>query len=676
MEKNKIRKFRFLKREEYKLLLPYFVFSFIIFIFVSGFVFYNYRERVSFMEDNQNETGLRVAQEIDSFIIRASDDLKILGKNFFCLDCNEENKHLTKSLFDVNPYIYSICVFDEKGIKISSFNRYNSDPTIVSDDDLKSVLAVRKGVYISPVMISDYGLPFLLISLPVLNNNEVKIGTLVAHVDLTALWDIISRSTFRNSGYAYLVDDDAKLISYKDISFLTNRHYLNEVPVVKNFLDHNHSFSVYDSYFGQKVFGTWSYVQSTNWGLIIEFPVREFILEFLPFVIFSFFIFVAFLGFIFYIFFLIHKVEKANIKISESEKKFRSYIDEAPDGIMVIDYDGKIIEFNDALVKTTLSSSAKISKSKIYDLICEKNLDSMKNHIKRVIREGSAEDDVLYKKFSSKDDDCYYFNISSVKLSDKFILIFAKDVTKEKEVDRAKTEFVSLASHQLRTPLSAINWYSEMLLAGDGGELSENQRKFAQEIFDSNKRMVELVNSLLNVSRLEMGTFIVDPVPTNFVDLMEDVLKEQQPMIIEKKISVKKKYEKNMPLFNYDPKLLRIVFQNLVSNAAKYSPIEKNIYLEMSLDQDKKMVNIIVKDQGYGIQYNQQDKIFQKLFRADNIKKRNTEGTGLGLYIVKSIISSFNGIISFESKENKGTTFYVSLPFEGVKKREGLKSLS
>ncbi len=677
MKKEERVKNNFFKRKETRLLAPYFVFALFIFSLFFVFIFYNYREQISFIKQSQEELGLRVSGEIDSFIIRVSNDLKILSKSLECLSCEDQNKKMIESLFDVNPYVYSACIFSEdSGQRILSLGRYSSESFGFFEQSSNDFLKVQKDFYLSPVNISDFGLPFVLMSVPIFDDNEKKIGILVSQIDLSALWSIVSKSSFRESGYVYLLDNSARLISYRDILAVMAEKNLRSISIIDDFLNHKHSFAVYSSYFSNKVFGSWSYVKSTGWGLFVELPVKEFVIDFLPFIVFSILVFILFLIFIFKILSLMYKLEKANIKIGESEKKFRSYIDEAPDGIMVVDYSGRIIEFNNSLMKMTSNSFKKMEKMKVYDLICDKDLDLVKNHFKKVIKTGGDEIDVLYKKNSDKNNCVYYFNLSSVKLSDKFILVFIKDVTIEKEVDRAKTEFVSLASHQLRTPLAAINWYSEMLLAGDGGKLSENQKKFAQEIFDSNKRMVELVNSLLNVSRLEMGTFIISPEPTNFVEVMDDVLKEQKVAIVDKNINIKKEYDNNLSKLKYDPKLLRIIFQNLTSNAIKYSPSNSTVSISIKINQRKKMIEIEVKDEGYGIQNNQQNQIFQKLFRADNIKKRNTEGTGLGLYIVKSIVDNFKGSISFRSKENKGTAFKVLLPLDGVSKKEGNKSLS
>ncbi len=253
-------------------------------------------------------------------------------------------------------------------------------------------------------------------------------------------------------------------------------------------------------------------------------------------------------------------------------------------------------------------------------------------------------------------------------------------MTKEDEIDKAKTEFVSLASHQLRTPLTAISWYTEMILSGDIGKVPPEQRKYLEEIYQSNKRMIELVNTLLNVSHIELGTFTGKPVQTDIRRLVDSVLLEQKPKIKEKRITFIQKLNKNVPLFSIDPKFLRMIFQNLLSNAVAYTPLGGEIKLSISLvsssqqapnrKSTKNSILIKISDTGYGIPQTQQNKIFTKLFRADNVKEKDTEGTGLGLYIVKSIVESAGGKIWFESRENKGTTFFVELPLNSDKNRK------
>jgi len=248
-----------------------------------------------------------------------------------------------------------------------------------------------------------------------------------------------------------------------------------------------------------------------------------------------------------------------------------------------------------------------------------------------------------------------------------------RDIYREKEIDKSKTEFVSLASHQLRTPLSTISWYAEMLLAGDAGKVTKEQARYIDEIYRSNQRMTELVGSLLNVSRIELGTFSVDPEPTDLVKLAQDTIKDLEPQIFARRLDFQEQYEPDIPVVNVDPKLMRMVIENLASNAIKYTPEAGKVSLYIKHEADA--TEIIVKDSGFGIPLRQQDKIFSKLFRADNVKTHDTEGTGLGLYLVKSIVDYSGGKIWFKSKENKGTAFHVSLPDDGMKHKRGTKQL-
>ncbi|MDO8582843.1 MAG: ATP-binding protein [bacterium] len=244
-----------------------------------------------------------------------------------------------------------------------------------------------------------------------------------------------------------------------------------------------------------------------------------------------------------------------------------------------------------------------------------------------------------------------------------------RDITYEREIDKAKTEFVSLASHQLRTPLSTVNWYAEMLLAGDAGELNPGQKKYMDDVYRSNQRMVELVNALLDVSSLELGTFVIDPQSVDVCELAKSVADEQMPQINIKKIIFSFSCAEDITFMQADPKLLRMVFQNMLSNAIKYTPTGGKIDVMLSWASKKKIL-VRIMDNGYGIPENQKDKIFTKFFRADNVRSKDTDGTGLGLYIVKSVVENSGGKIWFTSSEKEGesgTTFYVALPLDGMK---------
>ena len=365
-------------------------------------------------------------------------------------------------------------------------------------------------------------------------------------------------------------------------------------------------------------------------------------------------------------------------RLAKELEKFKLALDNSSDSIVIADSAKKLIYANSGTKTITGYSPDEILGTEAGEVWGHSVAESYREKIWQAVGKKKT---VFSGAISSqrKNGENFDAQISIYPLLDEkggieFLVCIERDITKEKQIDRAKTEFVSLASHQLKTPLSSINWYAEMLLDGDAGKLNEQQEDFVKEIHKGNQRMVDLVNSLLNVSRLELGTFMIEPKPTKIADICESVLNESLVNITRKKIKIVRDYEKDLPVVDVDPKLTRIIAQNLISNAIKYTPDGGQVTVR--LKKDKKNFLMIVSDNGYGIPDSQKDKIFDKLFRADNIKTKDVEGTGLGLYLVKSILDSSGGNVSFKSEENKGSEFTASIPLSGMKKKAGEKALT
>lgn len=234
------------------------------------------------------------------------------------------------------------------------------------------------------------------------------------------------------------------------------------------------------------------------------------------------------------------------------------------------------------------------------------------------------------------------------------------DITKEKEIDQAKNEFVSLASHQLRTPLAGISLSSELLLRGVGGDIDPKQKRYLEEIFESTKRMSNIIKSLLDVSRIELGTFKINPGPTDITRNVDQIIQDLIRQINGKNLTLQRDYEPGLPIINFDQNVLRIITENLITNAINYTPQTGVINVMIRKEDDN--IILSVSDTGYGIPADQHHKIFEKSFRASNIKDSHPEGTGLGLYIIKKVLEKINSRIWFESTEGKGTTFHVAIP--------------
>jgi len=259
--------------------------------------------------------------------------------------------------------------------------------------------------------------------------------------------------------------------------------------------------------------------------------------------------------------------------------------------------------------------------------------------------------------------DGLHLEITSVLLKDeieeKGFLIIIHDVTKEKLIEKMKTEFVSVAAHQLRTPLSAIKWTIRMILDGDAGEINEEQRELLEQTYISNERMIRLINDLLDVSRIEEGRLLYDQEDARIEDVLDSVIEASQEMLRNKNM-VLEVNKKETPKVKIDKEKIGVVIQNLLENAIKYT--EQGGKIKITLDNDEKNVIFKIEDSGVGIPKSQQDRIFTKFFRAENVTRMETNGTGLGLYTTKNIVQAHKGQIWFESEENKGTTFYFTIP--------------
>ncbi len=249
-----------------------------------------------------------------------------------------------------------------------------------------------------------------------------------------------------------------------------------------------------------------------------------------------------------------------------------------------------------------------------------------------------------------------------------------EDVSALHDIDKAKSELISLASHQLRTPLTSIAWNIEIIQAEEVGDLNKQQKEILDEVYDESKRMIKLINSFLNIYGLEIGKFTFENKPLNIIKLIKKVIEEQKSQISEKGINFSSKFEKDIPSISSDEKFLHMAIENILSNAVKYTPKKGEVSLEVKLIKKGSLINkhkakednivITVSDNGFGIPLDQQDKIFNKFFRASNAKKEQPEGSGMGLYITKRIIENFDGQIEFKSKEKKGTKFQITLPIK------------
>lgn len=386
----------------------------------------------------------------------------------------------------------------------------------------------------------------------------------------------------------------------------------------------------------------------------------------------------------------VDKINQAKTQAEEERRKTEAIVANLTDGLVLLSPKWEIIFINpracDLLnIKEGFSASSKY--------IQDGNLLTKYPNLKKVIGKPIELRDFAKKKIISE--------IISFGKPEKYFRVFTTpidsntgsagyikiihDVTREKELDKMKSEFISLASHQLRGPLSGNKWLIELLLNKRTGELNKTQKKFLNEITKGNERMIRLVSELLDVSRIEEHRMELKLEKTDAVKLISEIIKIARILALQKNISLEFAPKKDKIFIRIDTDKMKMVFQNLIENAIKYTKnggsikikaeimpfveLEKllhattvNGYFKVrSLRQDIDYLVVSVSDTGIGISKEDEKKIFSKFYRGKRAKEIEAQGTGLGLYIGKQIVEKHEGALWFKSEENKGATFYVAI---------------
>lgn len=361
-------------------------------------------------------------------------------------------------------------------------------------------------------------------------------------------------------------------------------------------------------------------------------------------------------------------------KHQEELQKFKLAVDNVSDHIIITDPDGTIIYANKAVEMITGYPLNEVLGKKP-SLWGRQMPRAFYENFWKAIKEGKINfTGILTNRRKNGELYTAEINISPI-LNNKgeviFFVCIERDVAKIEEISRAKNEFVSVASHQLKTPLTGIKWLTEILLKNREHNLTEKQIEILKDINFSNDRIINLVNDLLSISKIEGGEAkILNLKEVEISELISEVIKGLKPVAENSKIDLETSIAlpKNYKL-NIDREKITQAMNNLVSNAIKYSkPGGGKVTVSAGIYNDDLIFS--VKDDGIGISLKDQRRLFEKFFRADNAVLSQTEGTGLGLPIVKFYVESHGGKVWFESRENEGSTFHFSLKTNPVKNNE------
>ena len=364
-------------------------------------------------------------------------------------------------------------------------------------------------------------------------------------------------------------------------------------------------------------------------------------------------------------------VQESGQKLEEERNKTLTILSNFTSPIIVLDGENKISLFNPASRKLLgvkfLDYGRKILPDNNYSLDNFKDVLRVE-HISNVSKDVAEDPIINIEELSLKNTEKQNltFKVITAKILGNVnenlgIMKIFYDVTREKELDNLKSQFISVAAHQLRTPLAAVKWIFELVLSSDLGDLNDEQRKFLSKGHESNERIINLVNDLLNVSRIEEKKFSYILKDYNFLEVLDTVLSDFDGIAKEKKITLNIEKPSQLKDVKMDKEKMSMVLQNVIDNAIKYTPEHGKVHI--TVKNDDRYVNFFVEDKGVGIPATDMDRLFSKFFRATNVVRMQTEGSGLGLFIVKEIVEKHKGTIGIESEEGKGTKVTIRIPY-------------
>lgn len=351
-------------------------------------------------------------------------------------------------------------------------------------------------------------------------------------------------------------------------------------------------------------------------------------------------------------------------KLKQGKERILEVINGFHDGVLVFDKENKLFLINPQAELIFEKNSKEVIGKTTSELTKISNFKSVLNLLKE------KEEKIFKKEIPMKKNLILEMTITPlIKNNEKIgTLIILHDVTREKEIERIKSEFVTLSAHQLRTPLSAIKWSLKMLLDEDLGKLTKEQREFIEKTYRSNERMIFLINDLLNITRIEEGRHIYQFLFCDFLEITQSVIDYYREEMEKKKIQFEfKKPTKKLPKILADGEKIKLVIENLLNNAIRYTFPGGKIVISINLLE--KEVEFKIEDTGIGIPKDEQPRVFTKFFRGVNAIRLETEGSGLGLFVTKNIIEAHGGKIVFKSGEGKGSIFYFVLPIKSTLSR-------
>src|SRR3989338_9147524 len=597
----------------------------------------------------QMAVAFQAREVVKNFIEQLSGDILQKTADFLAGEDEEKiNKVLTGLADSDEAYFARFVLYDKEGketLRIHRAEAKHLQETFkdAATEGINQALAGKR--WIGKVEFLEGFGPVLNIAVPIRSAQGVE-GVLAGDVNLKVLAGRLKDFKPGKSGQTYVVDQAGRIISHSNYFLVISGSDWLSRPIVQKIVQNRETvdgLNADDRYFndaGLEVQAAGLPVPEFGWGVVVEQPFFE--IQTSSNQILTFGLISLGIGLVLIIVLNINflALGRTSAALEKERDRISAIVSNLTDGLIQYDPDFRIQLMNPR---------------------AEEMLG---------IKEDEVKDKAPLVEVVLKEPQERWLKIATVPIADYqgktagFIKVI-HDVSRERVVARMKSELISIVAHQLRTPLAAIKWTLRMILDGDVGQITSEQKTFLEQGYASNDRMIFLINDLLNVARIEEGRFGYEFVETDLIALIEKNVANFQLAARSKNISlIFEKPAVETHRVTIDSSKIDLVFQNLIDNAIKYSLPGGRIELKAEPYKDRPFLLVSIKDSGIGIPSHQVPRVFTKFFRGDNVIRFQTEGTGLGMFIVKNIVRRHGGDIWVESEEGKGTTFSFTLPLD------------
>lgn len=671
---------------------------------------------VQYFEDKKNQNFIEAKAALDQELITikktlAKEDIILLnlkGEIVYVADQEHEQEYLGKSLFDSRDAAFEN---GKKGIYFSEFFKHKHAASIGDDFDM-------------------------LITAPIFNLNEKLVGVMAFEIDITTVYNVVrgilgwGKSETTVLAQKEVGNGNANIFFIPinaDSAILNKTIPLRDktgIPMDEAALGREGVGAAID-YDGTRIMAAWRYISDLDLGLVVKINRNE---AFASAIVLGreiaagiLIIAILVVGAALFLASTIskpirklsetaEKINKGDFKlrtsilatdeigeladnfnmmtdslvatreaIREEKNKLQNILESMGDGAFAVNAVGYIVFFNPVMQLITDYKSAEViggHHKQVFKFILEEKRSEAREFVEICLKTGLTQ--VIAEKIivvgKNNKETAVGGVVSPIKDDKDNIMgavVILRDLTKERELEKTKINFVSIASHQLRTPLSAMRWTLESLMEKETGPLQKKQKEYLNNTYKSTRKLIELVDILLLSSRIEEGRFFIQPALTNLVKTTEEVLLELSALIKAKNFDVAITGNINaIPEIILGEEMFKQVVLNLISNSIHYTPDNGKITINFELQPEA--VRVSVADNGIGIPKDVQHRIFEKFFRAEKAIAMSPEGTGMGLNLAKTLVTMWGGKIWFESEEDRGATFFFTVPLIGTNHKKQL----